>query len=73
VKLTNQNSYSPQPKGSAIRYIGRHLRETYATFLVTVERGVLRQRALKVDPQALLKIPFTVTAPQKVRVGLPFP
>lgn len=67
------SSYSPKPRCSALGYVGKYLRETLAVFLVTVGQGVEQQRALKVDPEALLKVPFTVQRPQRASAGLPFP
>jgi hypothetical protein len=73
VPITNLNSYTSKPRSSALSHIGRYLRETFAVFLANVEQGVLQQRQLKVDPLAMQRVPFTVTQPEQVRGGLPFP
>lgn len=57
---TTPQSYSAKAKRSALAYVGGHFRECLAPLMVTVASAVQAQRAVKVDPQALQRLPFAI-------------
>lgn len=56
-------SYSPKATPSALAHVGPYLRQTFAVFLATVQHGIERMRALKVDPVVDQRQPFALPFP----------
>jgi hypothetical protein len=53
-------SYSIKALPSALAYVGKYLRQVLSTFLSTVSTAIEQQRATKVDPLALQRLPFPI-------------
>lgn len=75
-KTTTPQSYSPKALHSALNHVGTHLRIALADITANTLHSIERQRALKVDREAVMRQPLTIAvpfSPQPIKAnGLPF-
>lgn len=75
-KTTTPHSYAPKALPSALAYVGAHLRVVLAEFFANTLQSIERQRALKVDREAVMRQPLTISIPFSPPTpkanGLPF-
>ena len=71
-KPAYQASYAVPPLPSALAHVGRHLRTTYAVFMVNVTAGVQTAQAAKRDPKVLHREPFELPRQAPGPGQLPF-
>lgn len=73
---TTPQSYSPKALHSALNHVGTHLRIALADIAANTLHSIERQRALKVDREAVMRQPLTIAvpfSPQPIKAnGLPF-
>lgn len=51
-------AYSPKPRSSGLAYVGKHLRQTLAPFLVNVAHSIEPEEVLKAKAAEAMKAPF---------------
>lgn len=56
--LKSRRSYAPKPLPSALAYVGSHLRQSLAAFMVNVAETITNRRARQKDPDVLQRLPF---------------
>ena len=59
VKAASGNSYAPKPRTSALAFVGRHLRESLAPFIVNVQRSIQSRDAQRKAFEAELSAPLS--------------